>query len=61
MTFTVPGDGGSQLEAKLTGKPDVVHYWCYRKTDDYFDLWLNLELFLPEVIDCWVDNTKLVL
>jgi hypothetical protein len=22
----VPGDGGSRLDAKLTGKPSVVHY-----------------------------------
>lgn len=56
----VPGYGGSQLKGKLTGKPETVHYWCARQTDDFFDLWLNLELFLPTVIDCWVDNMKLV-
>uniref|UniRef100_A0A915PLK0 Lecithin:cholesterol acyltransferase n=1 Tax=Setaria digitata TaxID=48799 RepID=A0A915PLK0_9BILA len=56
----VPGFGGSQMKAKLTGKPHTVHYWCARKTDDFFDLWLNLELFLPTVIDCWVDNMRLV-
>ncbi|CAG9535443.1 unnamed protein product [Cercopithifilaria johnstoni] len=56
----VPGYGGSQLKAKLIGKPETVHYWCARQTDDFFDLWLNLELFLPTVIDCWVDNMKLV-
>ncbi|VDK68485.1 unnamed protein product [Litomosoides sigmodontis] len=56
----VPGYGGSQLKAKLTGKPETVHYWCARQTDNFFDLWLNLELFLPKVIDCWVDNMKLV-
>uniref|UniRef100_A0A914VNE4 Uncharacterized protein n=1 Tax=Plectus sambesii TaxID=2011161 RepID=A0A914VNE4_9BILA len=55
----VPGDGGSQIEAKLVGKPEVVHYVCQKVTQDYFDLWLNLELFLPYVIDCWVDNMKL--
>ncbi|VDM61573.1 unnamed protein product [Angiostrongylus costaricensis] len=55
-----PGDGGSQLEANLTGKPTVVHYLCAKKTDDYFDLWLNLELFVVVVIDCWVDNMMLV-
>ncbi|KFM83613.1 Group XV phospholipase A2, partial [Stegodyphus mimosarum] len=27
----VPGDGGSQLEAKLD-KPEIVHYFCNRKT-----------------------------
>lgn len=56
----IPGDGGSQLQAKLTGKPDVVHLWCSRKTDDFFNLWLNLKLFLPAVIGCWTDNMKLV-
>ncbi|VDK32129.1 unnamed protein product [Gongylonema pulchrum] len=56
----IPGDGGAQLQAKLTGKPEVVHYWCAKKSDDFFDLWLNLELFLPGVIGCWADNMKLV-
>lgn len=55
----VPGDGGSQLQAKLD-KPEVVHYFCNKKTDTYFDLWLNLELLLPYVLDCWVDNMRLV-
>ena len=56
--FKVPGDGGSQLDAKLD-KPDVPHYFCEKKTD-YFSLWLNLELLVPFVIDCWVDNMKLI-
>ena len=55
----VPGDGGSQLFAKLD-KPDVVHYFCDRKTENYFNLWLNLALLVPFVIDCWVDNMKLI-
>ncbi|XP_023217052.1 group XV phospholipase A2-like isoform X1 [Centruroides sculpturatus] len=55
----VPGDGGSQLQAKLD-KPEVVHYFCNKKTDNYFDLWLNLELLLPYVLDCWVDNMRLI-
>lgn len=55
----MPGDGGSQLDAKLD-KPDVPHYFCYQKTTDYFNLWLNLELLVPFVIDCWVDNMKLI-
>lgn len=55
----VPGDGGSQFEAKLD-KPEVVHYFCDKKTDTYFDLWLNLELLVPYVMDCWVDNMRLV-
>ncbi|XP_078067162.1 lysosomal phospholipase A and acyltransferase [Mustelus asterias] len=55
----VPGDLGNQLEAKLN-KPQVVHYLCTKKTVDYFTLWLNLELLLPLVIDCWIDNIRLI-
>lgn len=55
----VPGDLGNQLEAKLN-KPSVVHYMCSKKTDYYFTLWLNLELLLPLIIDCWIDNIRLV-
>ncbi|CAB4067341.1 LYPLA3 [Lepeophtheirus salmonis] len=54
----IPGDGGSQVEAKLN-KTSVVHYIC-SKTSDWFPLWLNLELMVPEVIDCWADNIKLL-
>ncbi|XP_039209444.1 phospholipase A2 group XV isoform X2 [Crotalus tigris] len=55
----MPGDLGNQLEAKLD-KPSVVHYLCSKKTDSYFTLWLNLELLLPVIIDCWIDNIRLV-
>lgn len=54
----VPGDGGSQLEASLN-KPAVVHYIC-QKHSDWFNIWLNLELLVPLVIDCWIDNVKLI-
>jgi hypothetical protein len=33
---------------------------CDSITKDYFDLWLNLESFVPIAIDCWTDNMKLV-
>ncbi|KAM8890932.1 lysosomal phospholipase A and acyltransferase [Spinachia spinachia] len=55
----VPGDLGNQLEAKLD-KPSVVHYICYKKTDSFFTLWLNVELLIPLAIDCWVDNIRLI-
>lgn len=55
----VPGDGGSQVEAKLN-KSSVVHYICEKTTNDYFNIWLNLELLVPIVIDCWIDNIKLI-
>ncbi|CAH2067613.1 unnamed protein product, partial [Iphiclides podalirius] len=54
----IPGDGGSQLEAKLN-KTNVVHYICAKTSNDFFNIWLNLELLVPYVIDCWVDNTRL--
>ncbi|CAG9864368.1 unnamed protein product [Phyllotreta striolata] len=55
----VPGDGGAQLEAKLN-KTDAVHYICEKTTSDYFNIWLNMELLVPLVIDCWIDNIKLI-
>lgn len=54
----VPGDGGSQFEARLD-KPSVVHRYCVRKAD-WFELWLNLELLAPYVFDCFIDNMKSV-
>lgn len=55
----MPGDGGSQLQVKLD-KPNVVHYFCEQKTSEYFTLWLNLADLVPFVIDCWVDNMRLI-
>uniref|UniRef100_A0A8D0BFY0 Phosphatidylcholine-sterol acyltransferase n=1 Tax=Salvator merianae TaxID=96440 RepID=A0A8D0BFY0_SALMN len=55
----VPGCLGNQLEAKLD-KPDVVNWMCYRKTENYFTIWLNLNMFLPLGVDCWIDNTRVV-
>lgn len=57
MVPPVPGCLGNQLEAKLD-KPDVVNWMCYRKTEDYFTIWLNLNTFLPVGVDCWIDNTR---
>lgn len=59
LHLKVPGDGGSQLFAKLN-KTSVVHYLCDKTTDGYFSIWLNMELLVPYVIDCWVDNMRLV-
>ncbi|KAK2587100.1 hypothetical protein KPH14_002866 [Odynerus spinipes] len=55
----VPGDGGSQLEAKLN-KTTSIHYLCEKVSKDYFNIWLNLELLVPVIIDCWIDNIKLI-
>lgn len=54
----IPGDGGSQVEAKLN-KSSVVHYICEKTSSEFFNIWLNLELLVPVVIDCWIDNMKL--
>jgi len=54
----VPGDGGSQVEAKLVNKTDTVNFFCY-KNSDWFSLWLNLEQMVPKVVDCWVDNMRM--
>ncbi|VVC25828.1 Lecithin:cholesterol/phospholipid:diacylglycerol acyltransferase,Alpha/Beta hydrolase fold [Cinara cedri] len=54
----VPGDGGSRIDAKLN-KTNVVHYLCDKKTTDYSNIWLNLELLMPYIIDCLIDNMRL--
>ncbi|XP_058451814.1 phospholipase A2 group XV-like isoform X2 [Malaya genurostris] len=55
----VPGDGGSQMDA-IINKPDTVHFYCQKTSSTYFNLWLNKELLLPLIIDCWIDNMRLV-
>lgn len=51
----LPGDGGSRLEAKLNRK-EVLHKYCVRRSDDWFDLWVNLSLLVPFAIECWVEK-----
>ncbi|XP_037960187.1 phospholipase A2 group XV-like [Teleopsis dalmanni] len=53
----VPGDGGTQLRAKLN-KSSSPHYIC-QKQSDWYSIWLNLDQLIPGAIDCWVDNIKL--
>ena len=55
----IPGDGGNQLHGKLN-KTSAPHYICKLQTADYYELWLNLEEIAPYVIDCLVDNLRLV-
>nr|CAB3264916.1 group XV phospholipase A2-like [Phallusia mammillata] len=54
----VPGVLGTQLKAKLD-KTSVPHILCAKHTD-WYSLWLNLEQFLPEIVDCWVDNIRMI-
>lgn len=54
----VPGDGGSQIEAKLN-RSKVPHTWCVKQSD-WFEIWLNLEQMAPLVVECTMDNLKYV-
>lgn len=33
---------------------------CEKKTDYWFNIWLNLELLFPYAIYCWIDNILLI-
>ena len=54
----VPGNGGSQLEARLN-RSSTAHWWC-SKTSDWYDLWLNINEMLTFMVDCWAENVALV-
>lgn len=51
----IPGDGGSRIQAKLD-RQKAAHVYCERKSNDWFDLWLNLSLLVPFALDCWVEK-----
>lgn len=53
----VPGNLGNRLEAKID-KPMLVHWMCYKKTDHWFPLWIDLNMFMPIGVDCWIDNIR---
>lgn len=55
----VPGNLGNRLEAKID-KPTLVHWLCYKKTSHWFPLWIDLNMFMPIGVDCWIDNIRLV-
>ncbi|XP_071398718.1 phosphatidylcholine-sterol acyltransferase [Centroberyx affinis] len=55
----VPGNLGNRLEAKID-KPTLVHWLCYKKTEHWFPLWIDLNMFMPIGIDCWIDNIRIV-
>nr|BAJ99511.1 predicted protein [Hordeum vulgare subsp. vulgare] len=54
----IPGNGGSQIWARLNRTSPPPHFFCARKSN-WFELWLDIRLLLPEVIDCFVDNMRL--
>ncbi|XP_034101270.1 phospholipase A2 group XV [Drosophila albomicans] len=53
----VPGDGGSQVEARLN-KSDAPYFVC-EKQHDWYNLWLDLEQLVIPMVYCWIDNVKL--
>lgn len=55
----VPGVLGSRLEAKLN-LSHTPSYVC-DKTSDWYDIWLNIEELFPYVVDCWVNNIRLLI
>lgn len=54
----IPGNGGSQLWARLNRTAPPPHFFCTRRSN-WFELWLDIRLLIPEVIDCFVDNMRL--
>jgi lysophospholipase-3 len=54
----IPGNGGAQLWARLNRTTPPPHFYCARHSN-WFELWLDVRLLLPEVIDCFVDNMRL--
>jgi lysophospholipase III len=54
----VPGDGGNQIDAKLNRK-STAHIFCQKTTKDFFNIWLNMELLVPLIIHCFIENVKL--
>ncbi|MGH0116303.1 UNVERIFIED_CONTAM: hypothetical protein FKN15_003483, partial [Acipenser sinensis] len=55
---SVPGNLGNQLEARID-KIDLVHWLCYSKTEDFFTIWIDFNMFMPIGIDCWIDNIRI--
>lgn len=54
----VPGDGGSQISARLNKSVTPVVF-CEKKTEFYYTLWLDLAQ-ITVAQDCFVDNMRLV-
>jgi lysophospholipase-3 len=55
----IPGNGGSQIWARLNRTGPSPHFFCSRHSKTWFELWLDVRLLIPEVIDCFVDNMRL--
>lgn len=55
----IPGNGGSQIWARLNRTTPPPHFFCARHSN-WFELWLDVRFLLPELIDCFIDNMRLV-
>lgn len=51
----VPGLMGSRLEAKLD-RNDVDHFYCQRKSSDWYDLWFGMTGVFPFGVTCLEDK-----
>lgn len=56
----VPGLLGSRLQAKLN-KTHRVNILCTKRSEKWQDMWLSVKNFIPLLVDCWLDNARLVL
>ena len=54
----IPGDGGSQIEARLN-KTSTNHWWC-SKVSKWYSLWLDVPQMLSMMAKCWSSNIKLM-
>ena len=54
----IPGNGGSQIWARLNRTGPSPHFFCARHSN-WFELWLDVRLLIPRVLDCFVDNMRL--
>ena len=56
----IPGDGGSRIYARLN-RSSTQHWFCSKKTADWYTMWLNYEpFFMPPEFTCLMDNAHLV-
>lgn len=54
----VPGYGGSRLEAKWK-KDQAKHYFCQTHQPDWTNIWIDIKLLMPYMIDCLIENFRL--
>lgn len=54
----IPGLEGTRLTATLD-KPTSGHYYCKKKANKSFTIWINVEEFVIPAVNCFVENMKL--